>query len=229
MAKRKRLFTVTFSGQDVLEGFASDTEYLGKSNEGNECFDQKFYKLCKLDNLYIFEISSQNPVKIPPMSMAQLNNILNGRMKLGKACDIYQLTVEHLRYCGDKAKGHVLVFINRILQNIYFLSCQQLKVGLGTPIYKQKNNPVSLSSSYRRVTVTPILGAIIDYYLDPIAESIFRPAQSPDQLGFTAGVSYLLAAVQRGECQRWAVDRKLTCFGVSLYGESAFPSGERSI
>ena len=219
----------TFSGQDVLEGFASDTEYLGKSNEGNEYFDQKFYKLCKLDNLYIFEISSQNPVKIPPMSMAQLNNILNGRMKLGKACDIYQLTVEHLRYCGDKAKGHILVFINRILQNIYFLSCQQLKVGLGTPIYKQKNKPVSLSSSYRRVTVTPILGAIIDYYLDPIAESIFRPAQSPDQLGFTAGVSYLLAAVQRGECQRWAVDRKLTCFGVSLDGESAFPSVERSI
>ena len=62
-----------------------------------------------------------------------------------------------------------------------------------------------------------------------IAEAIFRPSQSPDQLGFTAGVSYLLAALQRGECQRWAVDKKLTCFGVSLDGESAFPSVERTI
>ena len=150
-------------------------------------------------------------------------------MKSGKACDIYQLTVEHLRNCGDKAKQCILAFVNRILLNIYFLSCQQIKLGLGTAIYKSKNKPVDKSSSYRRITVTPILGAIIDYYLDPMTESIFRPAQSPDQLGFTAGISYLLAAVQRGECQRWAVDKKLTCFGVSLDGESAFPSVERDI
>ena len=70
---------------------------------------------------------------------------------------------------------------------------------------------------------------LIDYYLDPKAEAVFQPSQSPDQLGFTAGVSYLLAAVQRGECQRWAIDRKQTCFGVSLDGEAAFPSVERDI
>ena len=125
-------------------------------------------------------------------------------MKAGKACDIYHLTVEHLRNCGDHAKYCILAFVNRILLNIYFLSCQQIKLGLGTAIYKSKNKPVDKSSSYRRVTVTPILGAIIDYYLDPMAEKVFRPAQSPDQLGFR--ISYLLAAVQRGECQRWAVD-----------------------
>ena len=38
-----------------------------------------------------------------------------------------------------------------------------------------------------------------------------------------------MAAVQRGECQRWAIDQKLTCFGVSLDGEAAFPSVEREI
>ena len=219
----------TFSGPDVLEGFAADTEHLGKSNEDNPGYNQEFYKLCKLDNMYVFEISVDNPVKIPPMTLAQLNKILNTKMKAGKACDIYHLTVEHLRNCGVDAKLHILNFINRILDNIYFMSCQQLKLGLGTAIFKGKNKSASLSSSYRRITVTPILGAIIDYYLDPMAESIFRPKQSPDQLGFTAGISYLLAAVQRGECQRWAVDKKLTCFGVSLDGESAFPSVERNI
>ena len=219
----------TFTGSDVLEGFAADTEHLGKSNEGSIWFDQGFYKLCKLDNIYVFELTSENPVYIPPMSMQQLDRILNTKMKSGKACDIYQLTVEHLRHCGSKAKQSILLFINRILLNIYYLSCQQIKLGLGTAIFKAKNKPVCLSSSYRRITVTPILGAILDYYIDPMAESIFRPSQSPDQLGFTAGISYLLAAVQRGECQRWAVDKKITCFGVSLDGESAFPSVERSI
>ena len=219
----------TFTDTDVLEGFAADAEFLGKSNEGGDWFDQGFYKLCKLDNLYIFELSCDTPLHIPPMTLTDLNRILKDKMKSGKACDIYQLTVEHLRNCGDKAKQCILAFVNRILFNIYFLSCQQIKLGLGTAIYKSKNKPVDQSSSYRRVTVTPILGAIIDYYLDPMAESIFRPTQSPDQLGFTAGISYLLAAVQRGECQRWAVDKKITCFGVSLDGESAFPSVERSI
>ena len=77
--------------------------------------------------------------------------------------------------------------------------------------------------------MSPIIGSIIDYYIDPVAESVFRQVQSPNQLGFTAGLSYLLASVQRGECQRWAVDNKLTCFGVSLDGEAAFPSVEREI
>ena len=38
-----------------------------------------------------------------------------------------------------------------------------------------------------------------------------------------------MAAVQRGECKRWAIDNKQTCFGVSLDGEAAFPSVERDI
>ena len=219
----------TFHDNDVLEGFAADTEHLGKSNEGASYFDQGFYNLCKLDNAYIFDFSLDEQVRIPPMTISQLNNILSTKMQSGKACDAYQLTVEHLRHCVHEAKLLILSFINRILSNIYYLSCPQLKTGLGTAVFKGKKKPLSKSSSYRRITVTPILGALIDYYLDPIAEAIFRPHQSPDQLGFTTGISYLLAAIQRSECQRWAIDHKLTCFGVSLDGEAAFPSVEREI
>ena len=219
----------SYTNDDILEGFAADTEYLGRSNEGNDNFDQDFYRLCKLDNLYIFDFLCSEPLSVPPMTLAQLNNILDVKMKSGKACDVYQVTVEHLRYCGDQAKLHLLTLINRILHDLQYLACPQVKLGLGTAILKGKKKPISKSSSYRRVTVTPIIGAIIDYYLDPKAEAIFRPSQSPDQLGFTAGVSYLLAAIQRGECQRWAVDQKMTCFGVSLDGQAAFPSVEREI
>ena len=77
--------------------------------------------------------------------------------------------------------------------------------------------------------MTPQIGSIIDRYLDPIAEAIFRPVQSSEQYGFTQGVSYLLAAVLRGECQRWALDTKQTCFGVSFDGKAAFPSVDRQI
>ena len=219
----------TFQGDDVLEGFTADAEHLGKSNEASSRYDQKFYNLCKLDNLYIFDFEEDAHIDIPPMSLSQLDRILHSKMKLGKSCDIYHLTVEHLRYCGTSAKLLILDFINRILKDIYYLTCPQIKLGLGTTLHKGKNKPISKSSSYRRITVTPIIGAIIDYYVEPVAESTFRSVQSPDQLGFTAGISYLLASIQRGECQRWAVDKKLTCFGVSLDGEAAFPSVEREI
>ena len=219
----------SYYGDDVLEGFAADAEHLGKSNEERSSFNRGFYTLCKLDNAYIFDFSKENPVKIPPMTSSQLDHILFSKMKSGKACDIYHLTVEHLRHCGLEAKQSLLVFINRVLHDIYFLSCPQIKLGLGTAVHKGKNKPVAKSSSYRRITVSPIIGALIDYYIDPKAEAIFRPKQSPDQLGFTSGISYLLAAIQRGECQRWAIDQKETCFGVSLDGEAAFPSVERDI
>jgi hypothetical protein len=219
----------TYHGADVLEGFAADAEFLGRSSSTLPVYDQQFYRLCKLDNLYIFEFQEDVQLDIPPMDLSQLEYILKKKMKLGKSCNIYKVTVEHIRNCGTQAKLCVVGLINRILKDIYYLTCPQIKAGLGTAVYKGKKKPIAMSNSYRRITVTPIIGAIIDYYVDPVAESIFRQVQSPDQLGFTSGLSYLMAAVQRGECQRWAIDNKQTCFGVSLDGEAAFPSVERDI
>ena len=168
--------------------------------------------LCKMDNFFIFDIKNNSDcVKIPHMTLDCLNKILNTNMKLGKAADIYHLTTEHLRYCGISAKVSLLNLLNEILGHMYYLSCSQIKLGLGTAIHKGKGKPRNLASSYRRVTVTPQIGSIIDRYLDPISEDIFSSVQSPEQLGFTKGVSYLLAAVVRGECQRWAIDTKKTC------------------
>ena len=190
----------------MLEEFAADAEYMGQSNENNPAYDQSHYNLCKLGNLYIFDFPLEPQSMIPPMTLKDLNHIIFKKMKAGKACDVYHLTVEHLRYCGESVRQLLLILINLILSNIYFLSCTAIKLGLATTIYKGKHKPIAASRSYRRITVSPILGAIIDYY--PLAEEVFRPHQSPDQLGFTAGISYLLAAVQRGECQRWALDKK---------------------
>jgi hypothetical protein len=167
-----------------LEGFAADAEHLGRTNEGSSSFDQGFYKLCKLDNIYIFDFSGADQVKIPPMDMSQLEHILVSKMKPGKACDIYSLTVEYLRYSGSEAKKYILAFINRVLSDIYFLTCPQIKLGLGTAIHKGKNKPTEKANSYRRIAVTPILGAIIDYYIDPKAEAIFHPVQSPDHIRY---------------------------------------------
>ena len=219
----------TYHGADVLEGFAADAEELGRHEGESFQYDNDFYRLCVQDNLYIFQFKGDSEVKIPKMSINDLNTIIEKNMKRGKACDIYQLTAEHLKYAGEKTRYHILNLINDIIDNIYYLTCPQAKIGLSTAIHKRKRKPLTSASSYRRVTVTPQLGSILDRFIDPMTESIFRPRQSPDQYGFTKGLSYLMASVVRGECQRWALDEKKTCFGVSFDGKAAFPSVEREI
>ena len=219
----------TFYGSDTLEGFAVDAEILGKFIGETQEYDNDFYRLCILDNHYIFEFKGEDSIKIPKMNIDDLEKILNKEMKLGKACDIYKLSVEHLRYAGLKSKLIILKLLNQIIDNIYYLTCPQIKKGLSTAVYKGKKKPISESSSYRRITVTPQIGGILDRYIDPIAESLFLKEQSPDQLGFTKGISYLLGAVLRVECQRWALDTKKTCFLVTFDGKAAFPSVDRDI
>ena len=111
----------TFSGEDVLEGFAADTEHLGRYRGEPEIYDNDFYRLCKSDNSFIFDFKGENEVKIPPMSLAQLEDIIYKKMKRGKACDIYQLTVEHIQNCGPQAKIAILNLLNSILSQIYYL------------------------------------------------------------------------------------------------------------
>ena len=218
-----------YHGRDTLEGFARDAELLGKFVGESHEFDNEFYRLCIQDNQFIFEFKEENNLKIPKMRLEDLEKILTKEMKLRKACDIYRLTAEHLKYCGNEAKLVILNLINEIIEDISFLTCPQIKMGLGTAVYKGKKKPVGESSSYRRITVTPQIGSILDRYIDPIAEEIFRPFQSTEQYGFTKNVNYLMGAVLRGECQRWALDRKQTCFGVSFDGKAAFPSVDRDI
>ena len=219
----------TYYGDNVLEGFAADAEHLGKFVGECSDFDNDFYRLCIVDNTYIFDFKGDEAIKIPEMQMKDLNKIIFKDMKANKACDIYLLTVEHLRNAGDNARKHILNLVNDIINNIYYLTCPQVKKGLSTVIHKAKKKPVTVSSSYRRITVTPQIGGILDRYIDPVAEKIFQQVQSPDQFGFTKNISYLLGAVLRGECQRWALDKKLTCFGVSFDGQAAFPSVDRDI
>ena len=218
-----------YFGKDTLEGFASDAEYLARHVGEKAEYDNEFYKLCKQDNSYIFEIKEDTSLKIPEMRYEDLEKIIDKEMRTNKACDIYKLTTEHLKFAGKESRIVILNLMNSIIRNITSLACPQSKAGVGTAVFKGKKKPVSSSSSYRRITVTPQIGSILDRYIDPMAENIFKKSQSNDQYGFTQNISYLLGAVLRGECQRYALDNKQTCFGVSFDGQAAFPSVDRDI
>ena len=55
----------TYSGRNVLEGFCSNTELLCNEDDIPENFDNTFYNMCVEDNIIIFELSSQDEIRIP--------------------------------------------------------------------------------------------------------------------------------------------------------------------
>ena len=78
-----------YLGDDVLEGFTADAEFLGKPNECSNNFDRSFYNLCKLDNCFIFDFTAaEDQVKIPPMEISQLDQILFTKMKPGSTISL---------------------------------------------------------------------------------------------------------------------------------------------
>ena len=91
-----------YTGDNVLEGFCANTEILCNEDENGNKFNNEIYKMFTKDNMIIFDITSEEEVAIPQMNLSQLKDILFKKLKLNKACDVFKLTVEHLRYVGDE-------------------------------------------------------------------------------------------------------------------------------
>ena len=219
-----------YEADNVLEGFRANTEILcNESSQRNIFFRDNFYKMSVADNMMIFDITANSDIKIPAMSLSQLKEIVFKRLKLRKACDIYKLTVEHLRFLSDKSLSLILKMINNILTHINTISSAQLNTSVASVIYKGKSKPMHLHKSYRLVRVTPLIGRIIDEYMRPTLIDIVRPMQNKNQYGFTEKISYLMGALQRHEVEKYCVDMKLTFFGCSLDGDSAFEVVNREI
>ena len=89
--------------------------------------------------MIIFQIATDENILIPLMSIETLKDISFRKLKLGKACDVYKLTVERLRYSGEETLLSVLKLINKIISHINCLSSEQLKTSIASIIFKGKD------------------------------------------------------------------------------------------
>ena len=108
---------------------------------------------------------------------------------------MYRLTVEHLRYAGDNNLMIILNRLNAIINNVNSLPSPQLNTAVASVMYKGTSKSVYNHKSYRLVRVLPLIGRIFDEFVRPVFCDITRPHHNPNQYGFTAGLSYLLAAL----------------------------------
>ena len=211
----------TYKGINVLEGFRANTEHLC-NEKSDKNFKDDFLNRCEEDLIHISDIAEFEPLRIPPIKLEDMKKIIFQKLKLNKACDIYELTVEHLRHAGEDSMSLLCIFINRIIDNLRHLSAPEFKIAIASIIFKGKNKPKNSHKSYRLVRVSPLLGRIIDEHIRPLAVAITKPLQSINQYGFSENITYIMGALQRHEIQKHCIDNKKTFFGCSLDGDSAF-------
>jgi hypothetical protein len=185
--------------------------------------------MCEDDNQIIFELLSTDPIRIPHMKLQDLKDIIFKRLKLNKACDIFKLTVEHFRHAGDNTLGLILQLLNLIIDHLNYLSSPKLNTAVETVVHKGKAKSIYHHKSYRQVRVTPLIGRLLDEYCRPVKISLTRDQQSLNQYGFSENITYMMGALQRHEVEKFCLDNKLTFFGCSLDGESAFEVVDRKI
>ena len=120
-------------------GFCENTEILcNEDKDKNRNYDNEMYDMFIKDNEIIFDITAKENIAIPQMSLTQLKDILFKKLKLNKACDIFKLTVEHLRYAGDCTLLIILQLLNNIILNINVLSSPQLNTSVASVVYEGK-------------------------------------------------------------------------------------------
>ena len=105
------------------------------NEKSDKHFNEDFLTRCIQDNFIIEDISKIEGVQIPPINLSALKDIIHKRLKRNKACDIYKLTPEHLKFLGDEALLQLCHYINRILVDLDFFAAPEFKLSAFVPSF----------------------------------------------------------------------------------------------
>ena len=117
-------------------------------------------------------------------------------MKNNKAADAFGITAEHLKYAGDPVIKILSIIAQTVVDTGHIPN--SFKVGLSTPIPKkdkQETNP----DKFRRITVSSLIGKIVESCLEDNSKAALEQSQNPRQYGFTREVSCYTAAMMMTE------------------------------
>ena len=140
-------------------------------------------------------------------------------LKNNKAADAYGITSEHIKN-ADPVLTELLV---RTLQQSYNDRTipKELKLGILTPVIK-KGKPQHSPDSYRRITVNPISGKLVEKQMLKDSRPTITKAQNRHQRGFSEKASSTNAALLITESIAEAKDQKQPIFIQFLDAKKAF-------
>ncbi|XP_033739065.1 uncharacterized protein LOC117326426 [Pecten maximus] len=118
---------------------------------------------------------------LPTITIEEVSNTIMS-FKNGKSPDQEGISAEHLKYGGPTLTSILTIIINYIFKNLYIPDL--LKAGIATPVLK-KGKQNTDPNSYRKITVTNIIGKVIEKIHLQHNNSLILKQQSKLQKGFT--------------------------------------------
>lgn len=136
-----------------------------------------------------------------------------------KAPDMNGVTSEHLKFASNRLVTVLTELINRILRERKLPD--DLKSGIATPIPKKSLNQTD-PDKFRRITVTSLLGKILEKHMIFLSKEALDKAQSPLQFGFTKGVPCNTASLLLTETMAHYKDLKMPLYLTFMDASKAF-------
>lgn len=211
--------TTLTTTEEIQEGWADYFCQLATTDPGF-IMDLDYHNQVELDRMLLEDIYTleKNEPHIN-VTETQVKNAISS-LKNKKASDSTGLMSEHLKYCGNK----MLTEITKLL-NLIFNTCvtpDLLRIGIVSPVYKKKGKPLSDPNSYRKITVTSIIGKLAEKLHLNCTEDRVISTQNALQRGFTSGVSQTKAALIVTEIRAEAIDTDQPIYFGFLDAQKAF-------
>lgn len=168
---------------DELQGWVNYFSNLSTPKHESH-FDEDYYRKIEFKKLLIHDIA-QSQAPLPAVSEHNVKRFINS-LKNNKAPDIFGITSEHLKYSSSRITFLMTKVLNEISQKMNIPDIH--KIGALTPVPKKGKSAI-LPDSYRRITVTPTTGKIVEKLIQQHSKPAYTKAQNPLQRGFTEKAS----------------------------------------
>ena len=139
----------------------------------------------------------------------------------GKSAEYHGLTIEHIDNAGRDMENLLLVITNEIKETRQGKVPETLKIGLLTPIFKNKGLK-SQATNYRGISVLPVISKIVETIIKERIQKQVIETQNRKQRGFTSGSSPINSALPVEECYREVVDNNAEGQIILLDAKAAF-------
>lgn len=205
---------IDFNNQ--CKGFASFYEDLAMPTEC-ESFDTEYYDMVTsdMDTLRKFLEGNEEFSEITDNEIETAIKSLNNN----KAADEYGITAEHIKYAKEALIPALNTLLNAIVEHEYVPD--HFKGGIIHPILKRGKDK-SQYQSYRGITVSSVLGKVLEIVIRNRIQTLLPSQQSDLQFGFTTGLSPTMAALVISEVEVESSERGDSLFIALLDSQRAF-------
>ncbi|XP_033761518.1 uncharacterized protein LOC117343284 [Pecten maximus] len=137
---------------------------------------------------------NNNVKNLPTITIEEVSNTIVS-FKNGKSPDQEGISAEHLKYGGPTLISILTIIINYIFKNLYIPDFLKAGIHVATPVLKKKGKQNTDPNSYRKITVTNLIGKVIEKIHLQHNYSLIMKQQSRLQKVFTKNEMPIAAAL----------------------------------